>query len=167
MQQGCTLHAMTSRLLVLVLLVLAACAGGCTPSPAKTCERIADIDARSKGAAKSPKDVARCLDVMGPLKQQEEAKYACLAKCVGSADDMAGLSRCDDSCNTKGIAAPVAAAAPAEAPGAPAAGGGAGGGCRDACKRTLDACMGGCGDEVQCHEKCNAAYTKCGVDCVH
>jgi len=143
---------------------------GCTPPPDKVCTQTIDHEARARGASLPDTErkaaIDRCVQRLEAEKQKDSSKYGCLAKCVMASADIASVSKCEDTCGTKGAAIEAKPETPGEAPattgGAPPTGG-----CRDGCKRTLDACMGGCGDDPSCHTKCNAAYTKCGVDCVH
>jgi hypothetical protein len=140
---------------------------GCTPGADKVCVQVVDHEARARGTslpdAERKGAIDRCVQRMDGEKQKDASKYGCLAKCVMASSDVAGVQKCEETCGTKGAALEPP---PGEAP-APPAGAAPTGGCRDSCKRTLDACMTGCGDDSHCHEKCNADYTKCGVDCVH
>ena len=143
---------------------------GCTPGPDKVCGHVVDHEARARGAslpdAERKAVIDRCVQRMEGEKQRDPSKYGCLAKCVMTASDVAGVQKCEETCDAKGVALEPKVEAPGEAPAAPA-GGPPTGGCRDACKRTLDSCVTSCRDDSQCQEKCHAAYTRCGVDCVH
>ncbi len=69
------------------------------PTPKQVCDRFAALLKKSGGLGKRfGKKLRRCLDTLPKLRDQQPNEYACSARCIMQAADLAAFDACEERC---------------------------------------------------------------------